>query len=102
MLALERGEHARHQSQCHRGHAGHGDVTAAVFAQITQILELAIEIGKQALDDAPAYLEGLLEPLCSQDPEHYNDDARLGYAINKAVFVADAVRGWGRGLKVRG
>ena len=50
---------------------------------------------------ASAYLKKLLEPLCKREPEHYNNDANLGEAINDAVFRANAVRGWGRGLQAR-
>ena len=48
------------------------------------------------------YLESLLEPLHSQGAEYYNDDAKLGGAINDAVFRANAVRGWAGGLQVHG
>jgi len=41
----------------------------------------------------------VLEPLHSQGAEYYNDDAKLGGAINDAVFRANAVHGWAGGLQ---
>ena len=56
-----------------------------------------LALGPTALDHAHAYLKGLLKPLHAEEPEHYNDDAQLGEAINAAVFQANAIRGWGKG-----
>ena len=43
---------------------------------------------------AHTLLDALLGPLQSHGPEYYNEDAKLGGAIDDAVFRSSAVRGW--------
>ena len=63
-----------------------------------------LEGGEEPLPDlsilkqAHTFLDSVLEPLHSHDPEYYNNDAKLGSAINDAVFRSTAVRGWAAGL----
>jgi hypothetical protein len=53
-------------------------------------------LGPSALEHARGHLEHVLMPLHTQEPEHYNDDAQLGAAINSAVFFSKTIRGWGK------
>ena len=46
---------------------------------------------------AHTFLDALLGPLQSHEPEYYNEDAKLGGAIDDAVFQSSAVRGWADG-----
>jgi hypothetical protein len=76
------------------------DMVSNVLADFGRGLDVNadwIALGPSALDSARACLEGLLKPLHSEEPEHYNDDAQLGAAISAAVFRANAVGGWGAG-----
>ena len=41
--------------------------------------------------------EKALGPLTMYEPDYYNDDAKLGAAINKVVFRANAVSRWCKG-----
>ena len=70
---------------------------AALWEALTRDADSAA-LGQSALAVARHYLKGSLEPLTTELPEHYNEDALLGAAINAAVFRADAVRGWGKGV----
>ena len=54
-------------------------------------------LGPEALGGARICLEGVLKPLHTEKPEYYNDDAQLGAAINDAVFLGKAIRGWDEG-----
>ena len=57
-----------------------------------------VVLGPSSRTNAHTYLkEKLLVPLTAQEPDHYNDDAKLGAAINDVVFRANAVRAWGKG-----
>ena len=80
------------------------DMDANVLADFTRSLdkdEAWTALGEFCnMKSVSDYLKSVLEPLHSQGAEYYNDDAKLGGAINDAVFRANAVRGWAGGLQV--
>ena len=81
------------------------DMDANVLADFTRSLdkdEAWAALGEVCnMKSVSDYLTSVLEPLHSQGAEYYNDDAKLGGAINDAVFRANAVRGWAGGIQVR-
>ena len=80
------------------------DMDANVLADFTRSLdkdEAWAALGEVCnMKSVSDYLKSVLEPLHSQGAEYYNDDAKLGGAINDAVFRANAVRGWAGGMQV--
>ena len=44
------------------------------------------------------FLKAKLLPLAQKEPDHYNDNAPLGSAIQEAVNMADILDGWASGL----
>ena len=80
------------------------DMDANVLADFTRSLdkdEAWAALGEVCnMKSVSDYLKSVLEPLHSQGAEYYNDDAKLGGAINDVVFRANAVRGWAGGLQV--
>jgi hypothetical protein len=44
------------------------------------------------------FLKAKLLPLAQKEPDHYNDNAPLGSAIQEAVNMTDILDGWASGL----
>ena len=57
------------------------------------------EWGTLPSDAVDAFLEDRLMPVAKREPEHYNDNAPLGSAIQEAVAMADILDGWPNELK---
>ena len=75
------------------------DMVANVSADFERGLGEAWKtLGPSMLRQARTFLDALLGPLQSHEPEYYNEDAKLGGAIDDAVFLSSAVRGWADGL----
>ena len=61
-----------------------------------QLDEWAILLPSKAVD---AFLDERLMPVAKREPEHYNDNAPLGSAIQEAVAMTDILDGWPNKLK---
>ena len=73
----------------------------AVKARQTAQLEEWDALRPNGTSEVPAveaFLKHCLMPLANQEPEHYNDNAPLGIAIQEAVAMADILDGWPRKL----
>ena len=60
-----------------------------------QVLSATEVSAAQVVED---FVKAKLLPLAEKEPEHYNDNAPLGSAIQEAVNMADILDGWAKGL----
>ena len=72
------------------------EVKARQIAQSSEWRVLSEVGGSRMVED---FVKAKLLPLAEKEPEHYNDNAPLGSAIQEAVNVAGILDGWAGGIE---